>query len=125
MTLDARIRLVVTDIDGTLLDSAGRISEEALAMLQRVASGGATVSLATSRRWVGANAVAEELGLDCPLILYDGAITRQYSFWGNARQLPAPARGGAGGGGGAGVPRSASDRAVQWARRREHAHDSC
>jgi Cof subfamily protein (haloacid dehalogenase superfamily) len=78
VTLDGRIRLVVTDIDGTLLDSAGRISEEALAMLQRVASGGATVSLATSRRWVGANAVAEELGLDCPLILYDGAITRQY-----------------------------------------------
>jgi Cof subfamily protein (haloacid dehalogenase superfamily) len=76
--LDGRIRLVVTDIDGTLLDSAGRISEETLAMLQRVASGGATVSLATSRRWVGANAVAEELGLDCPLILYDGAITRQY-----------------------------------------------
>ena len=79
MTLDGRIRLVVTDIDGTLLDSAGRVSEEALAILKRVASGGATVSLATSRRWVGANAVAEELGLDCPLILYDGAITRQYS----------------------------------------------
>ncbi|HEX3271678.1 MAG TPA: HAD family hydrolase [Ktedonobacterales bacterium] len=79
MTLDGRIRLVVTDIDGTLLDSAGRISEEALAMLKRVASGGATVSLATSRRWVGARTVAEELGLDCPLILYDGAITRQCS----------------------------------------------
>jgi hypothetical protein len=79
VTLDGRIRLVVTDIDGTLLDSAGRISEEVLAMLQRVASGGATVCLATSRRWVGARAVAEELGLDCPLILYDGAITRQYS----------------------------------------------
>jgi Cof subfamily protein (haloacid dehalogenase superfamily) len=78
VTLDSRIRLVVTDIDGTLLDPAGRISEEALAMLQRVASGGATVCLATSRRWVGAQTVAEELGLNCPLILYDGAITRQY-----------------------------------------------
>jgi Cof subfamily protein (haloacid dehalogenase superfamily) len=77
VTLDGPIRLVVTDIDGTLLDSTGRISEEALAMLQRVASAGATVCLATSRRWVGARAVAEELGLDCPLILYDGAITRQ------------------------------------------------
>jgi Cof subfamily protein (haloacid dehalogenase superfamily) len=79
VTLDSAIRLVATDIDGTLLDPTGRISEEALAMLQRVASGGATVCLATSRRWVGARAVAEELGLDCPLILYDGAITRQYS----------------------------------------------
>jgi len=79
VTLDGAIRLVVTDIDGTLLDPAGRISEEALAMLQRVASGGATVCLATSRRWVGAHTVAEELGLDCPLILYDGAITRQFS----------------------------------------------
>jgi hypothetical protein len=79
VTLDGAIRLVVTDIDGTLLDSAGRISEEALAMLKRVASAGATVSLATSRRWVGARAVAEELALDCPLILYDGAITRQCS----------------------------------------------
>jgi Cof subfamily protein (haloacid dehalogenase superfamily) len=79
VTLDGRIRLVVTDIDGTLLDSAGRVSEEALAILKRVASAGATVCLATSRRWVGARAVAEELGLDCPLILYDGAITRQCS----------------------------------------------
>jgi 5-amino-6-(5-phospho-D-ribitylamino)uracil phosphatase len=88
VTLNGRIRLVVTDIDGTLLDSAGRISEEALAMLQRVASGGATVSLATSRRWVGANAVAEELGLDCPLILYDGAITRQYPSGGTLASHP-------------------------------------
>jgi Cof subfamily protein (haloacid dehalogenase superfamily) len=79
VTLSGRIRLVVTDIDGTLLDPAGRISEEALAMLQRVASGGATVCLATSRRWTGAHPVAELLGLECPLILYDGAITRQYS----------------------------------------------
>jgi Cof subfamily protein (haloacid dehalogenase superfamily) len=78
VTLDGAIRLVVTDIDGTLLDPAGRISEEALAMLQRVASGGATICLATSRRWVGARDVAEELDLKCPLILYDGAITRQY-----------------------------------------------
>jgi Cof subfamily protein (haloacid dehalogenase superfamily) len=78
VTQDGRIRLVVTDIDGTLLDPAGRISEEALAMLRRVASGGATICLATSRRWIGAHPVAEELGLSCPLILYDGAITRQY-----------------------------------------------
>jgi Cof subfamily protein (haloacid dehalogenase superfamily) len=78
VTLEARIRLVVTDIDGTLLDPAGRISAEALAMLQRVAAGGATVCLATSRRWSGAYSVAEELDLPCPLILYDGAITRQY-----------------------------------------------
>ncbi len=78
MTPTPRIRLVATDIDGTLLDPAGRISEEALAMLQRVSSGGATVCLATSRRWIGAHPVAEELGEACPLILYDGAITRQY-----------------------------------------------
>lgn len=78
MTLEGRIGLVVTDIDGTLLDPAGRISEEALAMLRRVASAGATVCLATSRRWIGAYTVAEELDLTCPLILYDGAIIRQY-----------------------------------------------
>src|SRR5262245_29181433 len=76
--LEGRIRLVVTDIDGTLLDPAGRISAEALAMLKRVAAGGAMVCLATSRRWIGAHPVAEELDLPCPLILYDGAITRQY-----------------------------------------------
>jgi Cof subfamily protein (haloacid dehalogenase superfamily) len=76
--VDGRIRLVATDIDGTLLDPAGRVSEEALAMLQRVASGGATICLATSRRWTGVHALAAELGLTCPVILYDGAITRQY-----------------------------------------------
>jgi Cof subfamily protein (haloacid dehalogenase superfamily) len=88
VTQEARIRLVVTDIDGTLLDPDGRISAEALAMLRRVAAGGATVCLATSRRWVGAHTVAGELDLACPLILYDGAITRQYPSGETLASLP-------------------------------------
>jgi hypothetical protein len=36
------------------------------------------VALATARRWTGAATIAQELGLDSSLILYDGALVRAF-----------------------------------------------
>ena len=66
-------RLLVTDLDGTLLDPAGRIHEadrQAAAALQ---AAGVTVTFATGRAWPTARAVAAALGLRAPLVVYNGA----------------------------------------------------
>ena len=59
----ARIRMLVIDIDGTLLTPEGSIS---------------TPTLATARRYSNTAQIATELGLDIPLILYDGAMIVQH-----------------------------------------------
>jgi hydroxymethylpyrimidine pyrophosphatase-like HAD family hydrolase len=43
-----------------------------------VEKAGISFALATSRRWTGAQPVAQALGLSIPLILYDGIQTRQF-----------------------------------------------
>lgn len=77
-----QIRLVVTDIDGTLLDSHGRITRRTAAALQAMDAAGVTLALATGRRWTGAALAAADLSalIDFrgPVIHFDGAVTRQY-----------------------------------------------
>ena len=71
-------RLVALDLDGTLLDDDGSLSSRTRATVARVVASGTIVVLATSRRLTGAAPVAEALNLHGPLILYDGAQTRDY-----------------------------------------------
>lgn len=74
----SRFRLVVADLDGTLLNSLGHISPRTRAIAARLRERGIPLVLATSRRLTGAAPVAAALELDGPLILYDGAVIRQY-----------------------------------------------
>ena len=71
-------RLVVSDIDGTLLDSQGMLTAETRRVVMAVEEAGISFALATSRRWTGARPIAQALGLSIPLILYDGVQTRQF-----------------------------------------------
>jgi hydroxymethylpyrimidine pyrophosphatase-like HAD family hydrolase len=71
-------RLVVSDIDGTLLDSQGVLRAETREAVMAVGKAGISFALATSRRWTGALPVAQALGLSIPLIIYDGIQTRQF-----------------------------------------------
>jgi Cof subfamily protein (haloacid dehalogenase superfamily) len=71
-------RLVVSDIDGTLLDEQGTLTAKTRRVVQRVQWAGIRVALATSRRWTGAHPVAQALGLRGPLIIYDGIQTRSF-----------------------------------------------
>jgi 5-amino-6-(5-phospho-D-ribitylamino)uracil phosphatase len=68
------IRMLVIDIDGTLLNSKGEITAPTLAAVQAAQQAGIIVTLATARRYCNTMQIADELGLDIPLILYDGAM---------------------------------------------------
>ena len=77
-TPPANIRLLVIDIDGTLLDPEGKISPQTLASVQAAREAGIVVTLATARRYCNTAPIADELGIDCPLILCDGALIIQH-----------------------------------------------
>jgi len=67
------IRLVATDIDGTLLVAGEPVPEENRAALREAAARGAIVALATVRIRRTAQVVVEALGLPCPLVCQGGA----------------------------------------------------
>lgn len=74
----AGIKMLVIDIDGTLLNPQGEISERTKAAVQAARRSGVVVSLATARRYGNTREIAEELGFDMPLIIYDGAMIVQH-----------------------------------------------
>ena len=75
----SNIRLLATDIDGTLLNPEFRISEGDLAALQRAHAAGIEIVLVTGRRHTFALPIAKQLGFDLWLISSNGAVTRSLS----------------------------------------------
>lgn len=67
-------KLIAIDIDGTLLTPTGQITSRTRAAIQEAQRLGIIVTLATARRYIGAKDIATELGLELPLIVYDGAM---------------------------------------------------
>src|SRR5215471_15239693 len=74
-----RIRLLATDIDGTLLNPQFQISEGDLNALRRAHAAGVEIVLVTGRRHTFALPIAKQLGFDLWLISSNGAITRSLS----------------------------------------------
>ena len=70
------IRLLATDIDGTLLNPQFQISEGDLAALRRAHAAGIEIILVTGRRHTFALPIAQQLGFDLWLISSNGAVTR-------------------------------------------------
>lgn len=73
------IRLLATDIDGTLLNPQFKISERDLAALRRAHAAGIEIMLVTGRRHTFALPIAMQLGFDLWLISSNGAVTRSLS----------------------------------------------
>ena len=67
-------RLVVLDLDGTVLRISGRVSRLTRAALRAARAHGATVVVATGRAPAGAQQFAKILGARGPLICLDGAL---------------------------------------------------
>ena len=65
--------LYVTDLDGTLLDQAGRIPPESLEILNRLMARGMLFTYATARSYVSASVVTDGLRVSAPVIVYNGA----------------------------------------------------
>ena len=70
------IRLLATDIDGTLLNPQFQISEGDLDALRRAHAAGIEIVLVTGRRHKFALPIAQQLGFDLWLISSNGAVTR-------------------------------------------------
>jgi Cof subfamily protein (haloacid dehalogenase superfamily) len=75
----SNIRLLATDIDGTLLNPEFKISEGDLTALRRGHAAGIEIVLVTGRRHTFALPIARQLGFDLWLISSNGAVTRSLS----------------------------------------------
>ena len=72
--LRKRYKLLVVDIDGTLLNSRGVISTEDAEAIARLRQRGVRVALSTGRATMAAGWVLDHLQLDGYHIFYDGAL---------------------------------------------------
>jgi hydroxymethylpyrimidine pyrophosphatase-like HAD family hydrolase len=70
------IRLIALDLDGTLLDSRGRVGARNRAAIDEARARGVRLALVTGRRFRDARPLALELGLDVPVIAHNGALTK-------------------------------------------------
>lgn len=66
-------RALLLDLDGTLLDPAGRVRPRNRAALADLESRGVRVMVVTGRSLVSTLPVLEELGLDSPAVVFNGA----------------------------------------------------
>ena len=76
MVRPSNIRLLATDIDGTLLNPQFQVSEGDLNALRRANAAGIEIVLVTGRRHTFALPIAKQLGFDLWLISSNGAVTR-------------------------------------------------
>lgn len=70
------IKLVALDMDDTLLSAGHEISARNADVIRRATAQGVTVTIATGRMFRSAQPFAQGLGLDVPLITYNGALVK-------------------------------------------------
>ncbi len=70
------IKLLALDLDGTLLNSRGDITEKNIQAIRRAEEIGVLVTIATGRRFRDALPVADQLKLNAPVICHNGALLK-------------------------------------------------
>jgi Cof subfamily protein (haloacid dehalogenase superfamily) len=73
----AEIRLLVLDLDGTILDESNHISESVAQALDLVKRRGVAVAIATGRRYESSLPAYDFIGSTLPLICYEGGLIRE------------------------------------------------
>ena len=76
MTQSPRYRLLVVDVDGTLLDRSFEVRPRVRQALSAVRDRGTAVALCTGRPLESCLPIIADLGLAGPHIMYDGALVR-------------------------------------------------
>ncbi len=71
------IKMVVLDIDGTILGKTFKISERTKKCFDRLMKSGVKIVLATGRMYYATIHIAKELNLHDPIITYQGAYIRE------------------------------------------------
>ncbi|HEY7751852.1 MAG TPA: HAD family hydrolase, partial [Ignavibacteriaceae bacterium] len=72
------IKLIATDIDGTLLLNDGTIGLETKKLIKQLSEKGIIFSLATGRLHSAVKELAEEISLNGPIISLDGSLIRTF-----------------------------------------------
>ena len=70
------IKLIASDMDDTLLNSNVTISERNAKAIKSALAAGKIFLIATGRMYVSARPYAQKLGLDVPLVTYNGALVK-------------------------------------------------
>ena len=84
------ISLLALDLDGTLLNGRGQISDRNRAAIESARATGVHVALVTGRRFRDTRPIALELGLDVPVISHNGALTKHAETLQTVSVLPLP-----------------------------------
>ena len=72
------IKMVVTDIDGTIYLPETGITDNVKNCLRNLCDNGIKVAIATGRTYSSAKTVADKIGIKCPLICYQGGLVNSY-----------------------------------------------
>ena len=73
----AGVRLLVLDIDGTVVDESNRVRDSVARAVRSAERRGVAVVIATGRLYQSSLAAYESIGSTLPLICYEGALIRQ------------------------------------------------
>lgn len=73
------VKLFVSDIDGTLTPSGKEISKKNIEAVREMAAAGIIVTIATGRMYRAALPIAQTLGVNVPIITYNGALIKSVS----------------------------------------------
>lgn len=84
----SEFRLLVADIDGTLVNSKREITQGVLAAVRAAQNLGVRVCLATGRIWPSAEPYFRRLGADPPAILYNGGLVYDFRADTVLRRVP-------------------------------------
>lgn len=76
MQITNSIRLVAIDLDDTLLNHEKQIPHENLQALNEAQKQGIIISLVTGRMYIASTRFAQALGLDLPIVTYQGGLIR-------------------------------------------------
>jgi Cof subfamily protein (haloacid dehalogenase superfamily) len=72
-----QVKLIVFDIDGTLLDENHNLLAQTRKVLDQLKERGTPFTLATGKNWDSVQPLADELEIDAPIILANGTIVRK------------------------------------------------
>ena len=85
-----RIRLVALDLDGTLISKTLRVSASVVASIARAREAGVAFTMATGRMFAAARPFARAIGIEGPIICYQGAASYVVSSGERTSHIPLP-----------------------------------
>ena len=72
----AKIKLWISDIDGTLMNYDGSTTSRMRSLIDRINNSEIKLVLATGRMFMGANHARKQFNLNTPVVCYQGAVVR-------------------------------------------------